>query len=150
MAIHVEEITLPPQHAAVITETVPREAFGAFTARALTQIMRSLVEQGAHAVGPPFGRYEIQDGAFKVSVGVPCQHPIDADGSVRNIELPAGHAVSALHIGPYDEIGEVYDELHVWMDEHGFVPANAPWESYLDAPGTPNPRTKVVWPCAPR
>ena len=36
------------------------------------------------------------------------------------------------------------------MSEAGAEPAGAPWESYLDEPGVPEPRTEVVLPYTDR
>ena len=59
---------------------------------------------------------------------------------------PAGPAVSVVHRGPYDTVAAAYELLVRSVTESGGRPAGAPWESYLDEPNVPDPRTEVVLP----
>lgn len=36
--------------------------------------------------------------------------------------------------GPYSRMGEAFEKLHAWVDEHGFIPAVPPVGVYLNRP----------------
>lgn len=45
-----------------------------------------------------------------------------------------GHCVQVLHVGPYDQVGPVYENLKKYIDENGLRWAGAPREVYLSDP----------------
>ena len=61
-----------------------------------------------------------------------------------------GPVVSVVHRGSYDTVAAAYELLLRSVSDAGGQPAGAPWESYLDEPGVPEPRTEVVLPYADR
>ena len=73
--------------------------------------------------------------------------PIAASGAVVPSSLPAGTVATAMHVGPYDQVAGLYFAIETWMGEHGYASSGAPWETYLDGPEVPQPRTLVSWPC---
>ena len=50
-------------------------------------------------------------------------------------ELPAVTVVETLHVGPYDELGQAYQALTEWIEDHGFEAAGPVRERYLNEPG---------------
>ena len=67
-------------------------------------------------------------------------------GRVVPSSLPAGPIATAVHRGDYGGVGATYDAVTAWLDEHGWLPAGEPWESYLDGPVVDQPRTVVAVP----
>ena len=56
---------------------------------------------------------------------------------------------TTLHVGSYAGVGSAYDAAQQFLTDEGYEVAGAPWESYLDEPGVPEPRTEVFVPCEP-
>ncbi|MET0765928.1 MAG: GyrI-like domain-containing protein [Blastococcus sp.] len=137
----------PPQPAAVVrghvaTAELPEFLFGAYTA-----VMQALSDQHRPPSGPPFARYHETEDGFDVEAGFPTGSEIASAGGVASAVLPGGTTATALHRGSYDTVGEAYQVLTEWLTAHGYAPAGAPWESYLDEPGVSDPRTVVAFPC---
>ena len=111
------------------------------------------MEKGMAIAGHPFTRYsEWSPGFVTIEAGVPLSAAPDAfeHDSIEAGELPAGPAAVALHIGPYEKLGEAHKAIESWIGEAGHKPGSAPYELYLTDPGeVPDPadwKTKVVWP----
>jgi effector-binding domain-containing protein len=142
-----EMTELSAQPAAVVRGHVSPAEMPTFLGGAFEEVMRVVAEQGVEAVGPPFGRYvPVRDG-FDAEVGFPTTSAVQPSGRVSATELPGGEAAVAMHVGSYDSIGETYEALAGWLAARGCTPADAPWESYLDGPDVPEPRTLVHMPC---
>jgi effector-binding domain-containing protein len=71
------------------------------------------------------------------------------DDSVAAREFPGGRVASALHRGPYEELGIAYRELQRWMADNGYDPAWPCFDIYLNDPwATPDPagyETEICW-----
>jgi effector-binding domain-containing protein len=81
---------------------------------------------------------------------VPVRRRFAATGRVHPYTLAGGTVAVAQHWGPYEAIGESYDELGRWVSEHGRQPAGPMWEMYwTDPESEPDPakwRTEIFWP----
>jgi effector-binding domain-containing protein len=53
-----------------------------------------------------------------------------------------------MHVGSYDGVAAAYTAVEQWLAAHDLSPIGDPWESYLDGPEVPQPRTVVSFPCA--
>ncbi len=65
--------------------------------------------------------------------------------------LEGCRVAAAVHEGPYDEVGAMYEALGAWVPAHGHAFAGPPRELYLNDPGAPGatvPRTEVQFPIA--
>lgn len=75
----------------------------------------------------------------------------DASGlGVKRVH--AGTVAWAMHKGPYEEIGPVYEQLMAWVHEHGYTLAGPPREAYMSDPAEVPPSeylTEVQIPVAP-
>ncbi len=144
------EITLaeaPEVDVAVVRGRVDHEGIPAFVGQAFGEVLAVVGEEAV--CGPPFSRYAMLPGAWDIRSGFPVSASIEPEGSVEPDSLPGGPLVSTLHVGPYQELGMAYDALESWIASHGFAPAGDPWESYLDGPEVPEPRTLISWPVQP-
>ena len=85
-----------------------------------------------------------------MDAGFPVTSAVEASDEVRASVLPAGRAVEATHIGPYDTLAQTYGEMMRWTAEQGLQPGTDMWEQYLTDPETePDPakwRTRVLCP----
>jgi effector-binding domain-containing protein len=98
-------------------------------------------------VGPPFLRVLDMGPPFLMEVGFPVAVPVEAEGRVVASSLPGAQVARAVHMGSHDELPTVYEVLSGWITEQGMEVSGPPWESYLDGPEVPEPRTVVSWPC---
>ena len=114
----VELVNLQPQFAAVVPGHVAMDRIADFLESAFAEVMQVLDQQGL----APAGRVHAQ-------------------------MLPGGLAATAIHHGDYAAIGATYGVLDNWITSNGYVVTGRPWESYLDEPDAPEPRTQVYLPC---
>ena len=145
MEYEIEVVDRQSEDTAVIRDRADHGAVGAFIATALQELLESL---GTDPVdGPPFCRIEIDDEEFLLEVGFPVERPVEASGRIVASSLPGGLVATVMNVGPYDSVPAAYWAIEAWLGEHGYEPTGAPWESYLDGPEVPNPRTLVCMPC---
>lgn len=119
------------EHFASPTTEVGRNVQGAF-ASLYSQIERAR----SRPAGPPFLiASPPKDGVMEIEVGAPCNPvPEPAPGQHAG-KLDACRAAATLYRGPYERIGQVYGQVFRWIGEHGYRPAGAPREVYLNGPG---------------
>lgn len=147
MAYDIHTVEIESQHAAVVTATCTVEEVGAFLGRAFEQVLSALAREAVAVDGMPFARYDMADGGFRVEAGFPCPANLDLDGEVHTITLPGGTAAVTTHVGAYSDVAAAYQAIEQWFATSGHRPTGAPWETYLDGPEVPQPRTTVTWPC---
>jgi effector-binding domain-containing protein len=97
----------------------------------------------------PFARYhQLPDGRFEVEAGFPVAAPVNSDAVIQRSSLPGGRVAVAVHVGPYDKLGDSYAAVTEWLRLRGGTPAGDPWEIYHDPPaGDPDTwRTEIVQP----
>jgi effector-binding domain-containing protein len=59
---------------------------------------------------------------------------------------PAGLVATAVHLGPYNRLGEAHAAVHKWCADHGHVLAGPSWELYGHWTDDPAQlRTDVFW-----
>ncbi|GAA2490895.1 GyrI-like domain-containing protein [Terrabacter carboxydivorans] len=138
------------QPTAVLRATVPMDELPAFFARAFAAAAATIGQQGQFPVGPPFGLYRgMPTTVVDVEAGFPVTTPVEASGEVVPSTLPGGRVVEAVHVGPYDTMGETYGQVEQWMVGQRLVPGPVVWESYLrDPEHEPDPatwRTVIHW-----
>jgi len=99
------------------------------------EIARHLKERGAHPAGPPFALYFNMDmDDLEVEFGFPVDKPLSGSGRIIASSTPSGRAVTALYIGPYNEVEPAYDSLLKWCADNGFTPGGKACEVYLNDP----------------
>ncbi len=67
-----------------------------------------------------------------VDFGVEVTRSFEASGEVCAAETPAGEVATAVHIGPYDRLGETHGAIHAWAKAHQRRFAGQSWEIYGD------------------
>ncbi len=147
MTYKVELVELAEQQAAVVRGHVDAAELPAFLGGAFGEAARVLADQRLAPAGPPFGRFRPTGDGFDAEVGFPSTGPVTASGRVSAATLPGGPAARVMHRGDYGAVGAAYEVAQQWLAEHGYAAAGEPWESYLDGPEVPEPRTLVHVPC---
>lgn len=110
-------------------------------------------KSGAQLSGPAFAIYhdmEYKEEDLDVEAGVPVESPQPGDENVVGSVLPGGKAASTMHAGPYEEIGDAYQAMMLWIRDQGLKPAGPCREVYLVGPqqgGNPEDyRTEILCP----
>ena len=145
--------TIEPRTAAAIRAEVPMPELREVFDSGFPAVAQTVEAQGIAITGPPFGFYpRMPADTVAVVVGFPVAAPITADGKVEPFELPGGRAVTGTHVGPYDALGQTYQQLTAWAEAEGLTLGEGMWECYLSDPGAePDPstwRTLIFWPLA--
>jgi effector-binding domain-containing protein len=141
------------QDTAVLHDRVRLDEIKALFDRALPAVAAALAAQGMHPAGPPFAKYfGAPAETVELEVGFPVQRTMTPVDGITPGTLPGGRTVRAVHVGPYDTLGQTYDDMLTWMKQQGLEPATVMWETYLSDPAAqPDPatwRTEVWWPVA--
>ena len=83
--------------------------------------------------GDPAGRFDLEIGFPVVDA---LTSPIAADVEVVGATLPAGPALAATHLGPYDDLGAAWGRLFESAASAGTTPSGTWIEVYVVDPGT--------------
>jgi effector-binding domain-containing protein len=135
------------QPTAVVRGHVTHNGVGHFIRDAFGELFGALNAAGVSPAGPPFARYRIVGDGFDVEAGLPVAEAVDLPGAVVSSTLPGGSVAATIHVGSYAGIAAAFRAVEAWLETSGYVIDGDPWETYLDAPGVPEPRTQVCFPC---
>lgn len=69
-------------------------------------------------------------GCGVIEAGAQVLEPFESEGPVFCSHTPAGRAVVATHIGPYEKMGETYAACKKWIEENDLKLAGPSWEVY--------------------
>lgn len=150
----IEQVELQEQPAAVVRATLGVEELPGWFNAAYHTVAQFLGMRSDYPAGPPFARYHmVGPGRFEVEAGFPTRKPVEGDGEVLGVTLPAGPAARTVHVGPYDQMVPGYQALLSWVADHGGQPAGDAWEVYFGDPiSQPDPetwRTQITQPYRP-
>jgi hypothetical protein len=88
-------------------------------------VLRSLHVKGA---GRHIALY--LDDQINLEVGVEMEHPFAGHGEVIGSSLPSGDVATAVHFGPYSQLGVAHQAIRDWCTARGYVLAGPNWEIY--------------------
>lgn len=82
--------------------------------------------------GIPAGRHVAVylNGAIDVEVGVEVGGAFEEEGDVVRSSTPSGLIASAVHLGPYHQLGAVHSTIKSWCQANGHRLAGPNWEIY--------------------
>ena len=69
---------------------------------------------------------------MEVDFGVQVTRSFERAGEVFATETPAGKVATALHVGPYERLGETHQAIHAWATANKIAFAGKSWEIYGD------------------
>jgi effector-binding domain-containing protein len=142
-----EIVELVERQAAVVHIDATMEEFPRMIGEAFGVAAQTIAVSGATIAGPPFARYLSFGDRIQAEVGFPFAGTVVPTDRVSLTALPGGRAVTATHIGPYDEIAAAWERSAAWMGERQLASAGPPWETYLTGPDDPGPPvTAIFWP----
>jgi effector-binding domain-containing protein len=133
LQVTVKEIPSTPI-CGVVFEGSP-EAIGPSADRAYARLFGALQKQGVTPAGPPRLAYlEAEGDPWTMEASVPVSSPVRVEDDIVARDFPGGKVASAIHRGPYEELGIAYRELGKWISENGYEPAGSCFDIYLNDP----------------
>jgi DNA-binding transcriptional MerR regulator len=118
--------------------------------------MRTLADAArqarAHGAGPPVIIWSHQHNGSEIAYeGLACQpvrELMEPSGDAVLGEVPGGRFASAVHTGPFEELGAAYEAVAAWIEEHRHHIAGPPQQTYLTAHETDPARyrTEIAFP----
>ncbi|UCF97572.1 MAG: GyrI-like domain-containing protein [Spirochaetaceae bacterium] len=134
----------------VIRTSTPVEKLPEVMGSSFGEIMQVMGSAGTQPAGPPFAMYHNMDMSnLDVEMGFPVARKTEGRGRVKAGTLPGGKAAAILHMGPYDRIGEAYEQLTAFVKEKGLEPQSICYEFYLNDPAETAPeelQTEIYFP----
>ena len=69
---------------------------------------------------------------MEIDFGVEVSRSFSPEGEITVAETPEGKVLTALHIGPYQQLGETHDAIQRWAAANKLSFAGKSWEIYGD------------------
>ena len=69
-------------------------------------------------------------GGIPVDIGAEITAPFESDAELTCTSTPAGRFISAVHVGPYERLGEAYETIHAAVRQQHLNLAGPYWEFY--------------------
>ncbi len=113
-------------------------------AEGFTEIVTYLERAGVAPTGAPYATYfnrDMQD--LDIELGFPVARPVAGEGRIQSSSIPGGDWLIAMHVGPYDQVGPVYDEIEREAAESGRELVGTAYEFYFDPAETPPEETRT-------
>jgi effector-binding domain-containing protein len=140
----------PTRVVGVVLDTTP-EGISTDVPPAYHQLYDHLAEHGVAPAGAPRLVYhEMQDDGWRIEPCVPIDREVRGQDGIEVRRMEGGRAATAVHEGPYDELGIAWDELRKWFANQGHETASQPYDIYLNDPSEVDDpaqlTTELVWP----
>jgi len=126
-AYDVAIVPVPRIPTAVISRRVSKGELSRVVPECCGRVWTALRSQGVKG-GRNVALYR-ERGAI-VEAGVELQAGFAPHGEIVLSELPAGRAASAVHCGPYQELGQAHDAIQQWCKANGHAFGAVCWEIY--------------------
>jgi effector-binding domain-containing protein len=138
----------PGRHVLYQQFVTPHEQIGETIKRSFGALYGRIAEAGVVPAGAPFIIYKSPQPPWEMEVCAPVATEVTPTPDILYREMPASRVVALMRVGPYEQLGEAYDEVQAYIREHNLVIAGPPREFYLSPPETPAERiqTLVEWP----
>lgn len=134
--VQIEEVELAAQPAMVVRRTVDVMRMGEAFADIFPRVAQYIIGSGQEPTGMPFARYFHMDGTqCQLAAGMPVSAALPDSGDIEAHELPAGQALTALHVGPYEGVGTVWQQVWARAREMGSDAQFGGWDVYANDPG---------------
>lgn len=98
---------------------------------------------GRHVSGSPFFLYydaDYKEEDADIEACVPVKAPVEGDG-IKSRMLKGGQAITIIHKGPYEHLGDSYKKLIDYVNQTGLKLLTPSREIYLKGPGMILPRS---------
>ena len=137
-----------------IRATIPNDEIMSFYTEAQDELRSSIEALNVAVAGPKMSLWHSspQDSPTHTDIEtcLPVARPVPALGRIHAGELPAGRIVYTIHSGPYDTLGDAFEAVWAYLQQHGYAPAGPPRDLVLvgedDVSDPVAYRTEVAWP----
>jgi effector-binding domain-containing protein len=135
-SIKIEIKNVAPQKALIIKTTAQSSAVGQKMGELYGKLFGYLGANSIQPSGAPFAVYYSYDptGKTEFEVGVPVASSITGTDDIKFKEYPAMRVISTLHIGPYENVGPIYEALKKYATDHKLQTQPVSWEVYITDP----------------
>jgi effector-binding domain-containing protein len=150
--VNIEVKEIEAVKALTIRTTTPSGDVSATLGELYPKLMSCIIDNEVEMTGPPFAKYHSWDpeGDTELEAGIPVDTEVECEEDIEFVELPACKVVTALHTGPYESLGPVYEAIQKYINEKGLKINGAVWEVYLTDPNAePDPnkyQTQIYFP----
>jgi len=113
------------------------EAISKAMGKAFEDVMDFIQSHGMALTGPALSAYYSFDPdtvEFRAGFFVSAEDAKKAEGGIKAGMTPAGRVVNFIHTGPYTRLGESYQAMMGWLQQHGLELGAPTWEVYIDDP----------------
>lgn len=125
-----------PQPIVSIRDRRKQDALPGFIKTAIPELLGRLRLLGVGPSDPPFVIYhDFGAEGIDAEVSVPIGEPVVAAGRIESRVIPAMTVARAVHVGPYEQLGDAYAALWNWIRRHELEAAGSIQERYLKGPG---------------
>jgi effector-binding domain-containing protein len=136
MSIQVHIETVPARKLAAVRRRIPVGQIASTWRPALDKVWHFLGQNpGLRTDGHNIFLYHHPDqpqSPMNIDFGVEVTRAFSPSGEVALVETPAGRVATAVHIGPYDQLGTAHDAIHSWAARNRMSFAGKSWEIYGD------------------
>ena len=150
-SISVSQKQLAPRPALIVRRKIASSELAQTLGEVLGRVFTYAQRNAIPIAGQPFTRFVTTGrGLITIEIGLPVGAAAPGEGEIEATELAGGPASVAIHVGPYDKLGETHAAIERWIDAHELETRGAPWETYVSDPAhVPDPakwETEVVYP----
>ena len=126
----------PGVHVAYVSEVGP---YGEAVQRGFGRLFAGLAAQNLPPLGPPIGIYydspqTAPPDRLRCDLCVPIPPHAQVAEGIATMDIGDIDVVATVYEGAQN-IQRGYDEVYAWLNAHGYYPAGAPMETYLNRPG---------------
>ncbi|MGZ4934104.1 MAG: GyrI-like domain-containing protein [Halobacteriota archaeon] len=137
--VNIEAKTADEIRAACIFHNGSPSTIGENMRRLLGQLIGWVQQEGLQMTGPPFAVYystpeDMAQGHMQFEVGVPISGAAQGTEYITIKPFPAQNVLSAIHKGPYNQIGPVYAALMEYVQNNKYEVIGPPMELWLNNP----------------
>jgi effector-binding domain-containing protein len=133
MEQRIDLVDARPRRLAAVKVTTVLSAWPSQFAKELDKVYKAIragkVRKAGHNVMLYFPR---KDGKVDIVCGVEIDEKFESAGDVGYFETPTGSAVTAAHIGPYNQLGVTHETITHWSRTNGHQVSGICWEIYGD------------------
>ncbi len=123
------------QPAAVIHINVPSDQIQEVMGPAIQEVIAAVSSQGIGPMGSVFAHhFGMTPGVFNFEVGVPVSDPVTPVGRVKAGEMPGATIMRCTYTGPYEGLGEAWEQFQDQLKAEGRTIGPNLWEVYARGP----------------
>ena len=130
---NIEMVSLPERHFVRYTQTVEVAERSLATGRAYGRLSTYLQDVGCIPSDLPFiGFRETTENMLYLEAYFPVPAPLPGNDSIESVVLPPRKMIFCFHLGPYNLMDSVYDEMYAWLVERKYLIPSMRFEAYCN------------------